>query len=118
MHIQLILKKSCMVAAAKARLNSAGREIEPKLTIVQVTVVPTFAPIIMGIALVTVMQPDATIPTIIEVVVEELWIILVTSIPIKSPIKGFEVLLIRAAAKFLPSDLKPAPSKPIAKRKK
>ena len=66
------LKKSCTVDAAKALLNSLPLLIWPIDTIVLVTVVPIFAPIIMGIAPLKLTAPPLTMPTIIEVVVEEL----------------------------------------------
>ena len=66
------LKKSCTVAAAKARLNSLPRFIWPIETIMLVTVVPIFAPIIMGIAPLKFNAPLLTMPTIRDVVVEEL----------------------------------------------
>ena len=66
------LKKSCTVAAAKARLNSLPRFICPMETIMLVTVVPILAPIIMGIAPPKFKAPLLTIPTIRDVVVDEL----------------------------------------------
>jgi hypothetical protein len=66
------LKKSCTVAAANARLNSFPLLICPMDTIILVTVVPMFAPIIMGIAPAKFNAPLLTIPTINDVVVEEL----------------------------------------------
>ena len=68
----MILKKSCTVDAANALLNSVLLFMCPMDTIVFVTVVPIFAPIIMGIELAIVRLPLLTIPTIKEVVVEEL----------------------------------------------
>ena len=42
-------------------------------TIVFVTDVPMFAPMTMGMAWGTWRMPEATMPTMMEVVVEELW---------------------------------------------
>ena len=67
-----ILKKSCTVEAAKARLNSFPLFMCPTDTIVFVTVVPMLAPMIIGIAPEIPRAPLLTIPTIKEVVVEEL----------------------------------------------
>ncbi|CSA26628.1 Uncharacterised protein [Vibrio cholerae] len=64
------LKKSWMVALAKARRNSSLQRIWPRLTRVLVTVVPILAPITIGIA-VSTGNPPATRPTIIEVTVLE-----------------------------------------------
>tara|TARA_B100000315_G_C14587041_1_gene593576 strand:+ start:963 stop:1157 length:195 start_codon:yes stop_codon:yes gene_type:complete len=64
------------------------------------------------------MAPEATIPTTIEVVVDELWTRLVARIPIKRPIKGLEVVLIRPSAKSLPKPLKAEPIKPILTKKR
>ena len=66
------LNISWCVAAENARINSFPLLICPIDTIVFVTVVPMFAPIIIGIAPVKVTAPLLTIPTIIEVVVDEL----------------------------------------------
>jgi sodium-dependent phosphate cotransporter len=68
----ITLKKSCTVAAAKARLNSLFLLIWPIDTIILVMVVPMFAPMIIGIAPDRVNAPPPTMPTIKEVVVEEL----------------------------------------------
>ena len=68
----MILKKSCTVDAANARLNSVPLFMCPIETIVFVTVVPIFAPIIIGTELAIVRLPLLTIPTIREVVVDEL----------------------------------------------
>ena len=72
MATQMRLKKSCIVPPAKARRNSSFLVICPSETRRQVTVVPILAPIIIGTALLMVMMPEATMPTTIEVVVEEL----------------------------------------------
>lgn len=65
-----ILKKSWYVPAATARLNSFFLLMNPRETIVLVIVVPTFAPIMIGVALCSVIDPDATNATTREVVVE------------------------------------------------
>ena len=69
---QIKLKKSCTVAALMARLNSSRRLTCPRDTSVLVTVVPILAPMMMGMAQETSMTPEPTIPTTMEVVVEEL----------------------------------------------
>ena len=66
------LKKSCTVEAANARRNSSPRLIWPMETIVFVTVVPILAPIIIGTAPFKLRAPELTIPTIRDVVVDEL----------------------------------------------
>ena len=53
-----------------ARINRFFFVIKDSETILLVRVVPIFAPIIMGIARCISSEPDATIATIIEVVVE------------------------------------------------
>lgn len=65
------LKKSCTVAAAKARRNSLPSRTWPRETRVLVMVVPIFAPITMGMAMPTG-RPPATSATIMDVTVEEL----------------------------------------------
>ena len=65
-----ILKKSWTVEAAKALLNSVPLFMCPTDTIVFVTVVPIFAPIIIGIEPAIVRLPLLTIPTINDVVVD------------------------------------------------
>jgi hypothetical protein len=87
-----ILKKSWTTAAEKPFLNSERRDREPIDTIVFVTDVPIFEPIIMGIAPDTVRVPPATIPTTMDVTVDELCTRLVTNIPIKRPANGEAVV--------------------------
>ena len=83
----VMLKKSWMVAAAKARRNSRRWPMCPRLTRVLVTEVPMFAPITIGMA--TWMgSPPTHSPTITDVVTELLWMMAVTSSPATSPTKG------------------------------
>jgi hypothetical protein len=56
----------------------------------------------MGIAFQIVRTPQATRPTKIEVVVEELCTRLVARIPINNPINELEVVFSNASAKPLP----------------
>ncbi len=65
---------------------------------VLVMVVPTFAPIIMGMALCNVMDPEATSATTIAVVVELLWIIAVISNPMNSAVNGLDVAWMMVSA--------------------
>lgn len=65
-------------------------------------VVPTFAPIMIGIALCMGIEPEATKATTSDVVVELLWIIAVLSNPIKSAVKGLDVAITIVAAAVLP----------------
>ena len=58
---------------------------------VLVIVVPTFAPIIIGMAASTEIDPEATKATTSEVDVELLCNIAVMSNPISNPLNGFEV---------------------------
>ena len=81
------LNQSCTVAAAKARLNSSLRPMWPKLTSVLVTVVPTFAPITIGMATETG-SPPATMPTMIDVTVLDDWTRAVASVPSRTPTNG------------------------------
>ena len=113
-----ILKKSCTVDAAKARLNSFPRLICPIETIVFVTVVPMFAPMIIGIAPVKVMAPPETIPTMRDVVVEELWNKVVAKIPINSEIKGSPVAVMMPFAKSPPNCFMPEERPLIPTRKR
>ena len=66
------LKKSCIVAAENALLNSSPFVICPNDINVLVTVVPMFAPITIKTALVGVIIAPPAIATIKDVVVEEL----------------------------------------------
>lgn len=86
-----ILKKPSYVPADAARLNSFFLLINPKDTMVLVIVVPTLAPMIIGMALSSVIDPEATNATTSAVVVELLWIMAVISKPMKSAVNGFEV---------------------------
>jgi hypothetical protein len=72
----------------------------------------------IGMALDTVNVPAATNPTVIEVVTELDCIIAVASIPINSPVKGFEVELIKTLAKPAPKPLREALKISIPKRNK
>ena len=64
------LKKSCIVDAAKALLNSPSLLTWPKETRVFVTVVPIFAPMTIGIAYSRLRTPLPTKPTIVDVVTD------------------------------------------------
>ena len=101
-----MLKISWTIAAGKAFENSFSTEKCPKEAIKHVIVVPIFAPIMIGIELDMVIVPAATKPTVIEVVTELDWIIDVASIPINSPVKGFEVELINILANPAPKPLR------------
>ena len=65
------LKKSCIVDAAKALLNSPSLLTWPKETRVFVTVVHIFAPMTIGIAYSRLRTPLPTNPTIVDVVTDE-----------------------------------------------
>jgi hypothetical protein len=71
-------------------------------TIILVTVVLMFAPIIIGIAPAKLRAPPLTIPTIREVVVDELWNIVVERIPMNNAIKGLLVVVSMFSAKSPP----------------
>ena len=71
-----------------------------------ITVVPIFDPIIVGMAFLSGITPAATNPTTIEVVTDELWMILVTRIPINNPITGCAVVVISFSANPFPKNLK------------
>lgn len=70
---------------------------------VLVMVVPTLAPIIMGIALCNVIDPEATSATTMAVVVELLWIMAVISNPMNSAVNGLEVarMMVSAADRLM-----------------
>ena len=111
-----ILKKSWTVEAAKALLNSVPLFMCPTDTIVFVTVVPMFAPIIIGIELAIVRLPLLTIPTIKDVVVDELWKSTVAKIPMNNAIKGSLVVVNTVSAKsepirFIADDIPAIPTK-------
>ena len=84
------LKKSCIVEAAKALLNSCSLLTCPKETKVLVTVVPIFAPITIGIAYSKLRTPLPTKPTIVAVVTEEDCTKTVHKIPTNKPAKGLD----------------------------
>jgi hypothetical protein len=73
---------------------------------------------IIGTALLTVRVPEPTIPTTMEVVVEELCTRLVAKIPMKRPTNGFDVVLISCSAKPAPKPLNAAPIRPMLTKKK
>ncbi len=84
------LKKSCTVAVAKARRNSSPRRTWPSDTSVLVTVVPMLAPITIGTAASTVRAPDATRPTMIDVVADDDCTRMVATIPTHRAASGLE----------------------------
>ncbi len=100
------LKKSWIVAAAKAFLNSSLLPIWPKLTIVFVIVVPRFEPITIGTAMLTG-SPPATKPTIIDVTVLDDWIKAVAIIPTIKPAKGLVAKVNNSSALSPTLSLKP-----------
>ena len=114
----MILKKSCTVDAANARLNSVPLFMCPIDTIVFVTVVPIFAPIIMGTAPVNVRVPPPTIATINDVVVDELWNKVVANIPINKATSGLLVVDITSFAKPPPNNFMPLDNPFIPTRNK
>jgi len=67
-----------------------------------VMVVPTLAPIMMGMELCTVMEPEATSATTSDVVVELLWSMAVISRPMKRPLNGLAVASRMVSAMLLP----------------
>jgi hypothetical protein len=71
-------------------------------TMVLVVVVPMLAPMMMGTANSMVSAPEATNPTTIVVVVEELWIMLVARNPMRSPASGSDAVLRSCSARPLP----------------
>ena len=100
------LKKSWTVDAAKALWNSAGRVTWPMETSVFVVVVPIFAPMTMGTASSMVRAPEATSPTTMVVVVEELWMIPVATNPRMRPATGSDTVLMSCSANPRPAILK------------
>ena len=85
------IKATFTVPAAMALRNSSGRSICPAAMIVLVTLVPTFAPMMIGIARATSRPPAATRPTVIDVIDDELCMKLVARVPMKRPTNGFDV---------------------------
>ena len=82
------LKKSWTVAAANARLNSADWRTCPNETSVLVTVVPMLAPMTIGTACSTPSAPEATNPTMTEVLADDDWTRTVPRMPTHSPAMG------------------------------
>ncbi|CAI7994183.1 Type IV pilus assembly ATPase PilB, partial [Geodia barretti] len=103
------LNKSWQVATAKARRSSWPALRCPRAAIVFVTVVPTLAPITMGMALSNGNGDPgaATKPTMRELVTEELCTRVVARIPMRRPTRGFA-----EARKKLSRSPDPRPSKP------
>jgi hypothetical protein len=70
----------------------------------EVTVVPTFAPMMMPTACESCIIPEFTNPTTITVVAELLWMIAVTPAPTSTPSKRFEVRISSTRCKRLPAN--------------
>ena len=85
---------------------------------VLVIVVPTFAPIIIGVALCKVIEPEATSATTRDVVVELLWSIAVTSKPINNAVKGLDVACKIVSATFFPMCCRDEVIRSIANKKR
>lgn len=83
-------------------MNSFFLLIKPRDTMVLVMVVPTFAPIITGVAFSRVIEPEATNATVSEVVVELLCNIAVISKPMNNPVNGFAVATTIVSITFFP----------------
>ena len=83
------MNKSCVIAVENASLNSLRLAIKLSDTKLLVIVVPILAPITIGMAVDRSIEPDATIATAIDVVVELLCIMAVIINPINKLIKGF-----------------------------
>mmetsp|Transcript_89084 Transcript_89084/g.252574 ORF Transcript_89084/g.252574 Transcript_89084/m.252574 type:complete len:237 (+) Transcript_89084:879-1589(+) len=101
-----MLNMSWTVAPAKARSSSARSPICPMETMVLVTEVPMFAPMMTGTASWELSCPAATRPTTMEVLVEEDCTSTVPRMPIMSPTTGFGMCPNSAPASFPPSTLK------------
>lgn len=85
-----------------ARLNSFRLLMKPNETMVLVMVVPTLAPIIIGMALSMEMEPEATNATTRLVAVELLCSMAAISNPINRPVNGLEVASRIASAAVFP----------------
>ncbi len=96
------MKNPSYVPADAALRNSFFLLINPSDTIVLVMVVPTLAPMMMGIALSSVMELEATSATTSAVVVELLWIMAVINKPMNNAVNGFEVAWMMVSAADLP----------------
>ena len=112
------LKKSCIVAPAKARRNSSLRRMEPSAASVLVTVVPMLAPRIIGTAASTVSVPAPTSPTIVEVEADDDCISTVARIPAQRPAIGLSTLSSSPSWKPAPSAVMPASSEATPTRKR
>ena len=89
-----ILKTTWLLAVVKPLRKAFGLPILPMATIRLVTHVPILEPITSGIAVSILSTPDATMATMLEVTVEELWIIAVAKRPINIAGNGLAVIRI------------------------
>jgi hypothetical protein len=87
-------------------------------TRVFVVVVPMFAPMTMGTANSMVRVPEATNPTTMVVVVDELWIMPVATKPMSNPATGSDTMLMSCSAKPRPANLKAELIRSILKKKR
>jgi hypothetical protein len=111
------LKKSCIVAAEKARRNWSGRRRLPSDASVLVTVVPMLAPMIIGTAKPTGSVPAPTSPTMVAVDTEEDCTSTVARIPANRPARGLETLSSSPSWKPSPMAAMPDSSRATPTRK-
>ena len=103
----LKMKKRLMAAMAmgiSGTLSAVSPPPNPKRVIIQaVTVVPMLAPITTAMAPPRVSRPAPAKPTVITVVAVELWIMAVTPVPARMPLRGLPVILVRMWRSFEPA---------------
>mmetsp|Transcript_35775 Transcript_35775/g.57460 ORF Transcript_35775/g.57460 Transcript_35775/m.57460 type:complete len:208 (-) Transcript_35775:148-771(-) len=113
-----MLNMSWTVAPEKARSSSMRSPACAMLTIVFVTEVPMFAPMMIGIACLTAKTSAPTKPTTILVLVDEDCTKTVAKMPTMRPAMGLSEKVNRFPAPLLPSALKEPPIRSRPKRKK
>ena len=83
--------------------HTASPLMPPRLSSHEVAVVPMFAPMMTPMACFKVISPEFTKPTTMTVVADELWIMAVTTRPVRKPVIVLPVILLSVVRSLLPA---------------
>ena len=107
LNIYIIIPTSASTGVNDVGLRScthtASPLMPPRLSSHAVTVVPMFAPMMTPMACFKVISPEFTKPTTMTVVADELWIMAVTTRPVRKPVIVLPVILLSVVRSLLPA---------------